>query len=78
MVAICGATCSHGGMCDLDKGHLDEHDASGYCQWEGDSGVSREEADDMIRLKAAGMGFSNEFVETVIDGSWAAIEDDDE
>jgi hypothetical protein len=62
-------------MCDLDKGHPDEHDASGYCQWEGDSGVSREEADDMIRLKAAAMGFSNEFVETVIDGSWAAIED---
>ena len=71
----CGAICSHGGMCDLEKGHTKEHDASGYCQWEGESGVSREEADDMIRINGEAMGLPLDFVETVIDGSWGELED---
>jgi len=74
----CGAICSHGGMCDLDAGHTNEHDASGYCQWEGESGVSREEADDMIRINGAKMGLPNNWVETVINGSWNELEDDED
>jgi len=74
----CGAICSHGGMCDLDAGHTNEHDASGYCQWEGESGVSREEADDMIRINGAKMGLPNNWVETVISGSWNELEDDED
>jgi hypothetical protein len=71
----CGAICSHGGMCDLEKGHLEFHSATGYCEWEGESGVSREEADDMIRISGAKMGLPGSWVEGVINGSWNELED---
>ena len=74
----CGAICSHGGMCDLEKGHTTFHDASGYCQWSGESGVSREEADVMIRINGAKMGLPANWVDSVIQGSWEDVEGEDE
>jgi hypothetical protein len=64
---LCSKVCTHGGVCDLDEGHNGQHSASGYCTWNGDSGLSAEEADDMFRIKSAEQGIPSSIVEFVID-----------
>jgi hypothetical protein len=63
---FCNEVCTHGGVCDLNKGHEGKHSAGGYCEWEGYSGVSQEEGADMMRLKFAAQGYSNDVAELII------------
>lgn len=46
----CGNYCSHGGACNLFKGHQGKHD-SDYCQWETSESLTAEEADKIINAK---------------------------
>lgn len=46
----CGKYCSHGGYCIKGKGHKGVHN-SGYCQWEDEDSLNKEEADEILKGK---------------------------
>lgn len=48
----CKNYCSHGGICERDKGHEGLHD-TGYCQWSDAESISYEEAQDLLARRSA-------------------------
>lgn len=69
-MSFCGTYCSHGGVCDIDAPHPGQpHSASGYCTWNDDESIDKEEADDLFRLRGAEIGLDVPIVERIIDGT---------
>lgn len=48
----CERPCKHGGLCDLDYGHVGLHSAGGYCTYTDEEAVTREESDRIFDEKA--------------------------
>lgn len=46
----CNSYCSHGGVCELSRGHDGLHDSS-YCEWSDEEAISREDADEILSSK---------------------------
>ncbi len=63
---ICGKCCKHGGVCALDRGHEELHDAGG-CRYSDEETIGIDEADDILRITANSLGVAGETVDWLID-----------
>lgn len=52
-MTMCETYCSHGGVCELERGHEGQHD-SRYCQWTDDEALSRDEANEVLSRTPGG------------------------
>jgi hypothetical protein len=54
----CDSYCSHGGRCTLKSGHTGLHN-SGYCTWDDNEALTRQEADEVMAQTQEGRDFLN-------------------
>ena len=59
---MCGAYCTHGGVCVLKMGHEGQHD-SYYCKWGDEESLTKLEADAKLQAKAEELGYSQDEIE---------------
>ena len=48
---FCFSYCSHGGVCERERGHPGTHD-SGFCEWTDAEGITKAEADEKMRANS--------------------------
>lgn len=52
-MSMCQSYCSHGGRCELDRGHDGLHD-SNYCTWTDAEALTKDAADQILATKRGG------------------------